>query len=162
VRCKEGKEPYCDKGMVGTYAGRYKKGNGKGDKSFGGTSRPSPSFLHLLLPAVSVLHAYPRDQWWLIVSLLIGSGYANYHRAPGHFVIPIPDGLDPYVSSRSQSLVYSHTVSAAENSSFFCSALAAPMLCGGVTMYAPLKQYGAGTERKDVGIVGIGGLGYVL
>jgi len=36
--------------------------------------------------------------------------------------------------------------------------MAAPMLCGGVTVFGPLKQYGAGTTAKDVGIVGIGGL----
>lgn len=30
--------------------------------------------------------------------------------------------------------------------------------CGGVTVYSPLKQYGAGTTAKDVGIIGIGGL----
>lgn len=34
------------------------------------------------------------------------------------------------------------------------------MLCGGVTVYSPLKQYGAGTTAKNVGIVGIGGLGH--
>lgn len=45
----------------------------------------------------------------------------------------IPDGLDP--------------------------AIAAPMLCGGVTVYQPLKQYGAG-PGKNVGIVGLGGLGH--
>ncbi|GAA5828574.1 hypothetical protein JCM11251_000859 [Rhodosporidiobolus azoricus] len=95
--CKSDKEPYCEKGQTGTYAGKYRReGPGKGAKSYG--------------------------------------GYASYHRAPGHFVIPIPSGLDP--------------------------AIAAPMLCGGVTVYSPLKQYGAGKEAKDVGIVGIGGLGH--
>lgn len=39
-------------------------------------------------------------------------------------------------------------------------AAAAPLLCGGVTVYSPLTQYGAGTTAKDVGIVGIGGLGH--
>lgn len=35
------------------------------------------------------------------------------------------------------------------------------MLCGGVTVFSPLRQYGAGGEKaKDVGIVGIGGLGH--
>jgi D-arabinose 1-dehydrogenase-like Zn-dependent alcohol dehydrogenase len=34
------------------------------------------------------------------------------------------------------------------------------MLCGGATVYSPLKQYGAGTTAKDVGIVGLGGLGH--
>lgn len=47
----------------------------------------------------------------------------------------IPDGLDP--------------------------ALAAPMLCAGATVYSPLVQYGAGTDEvKDVGVIGIGGLGH--
>lgn len=34
------------------------------------------------------------------------------------------------------------------------------MLCGGITIYSPLKNYGCGTEGvKRVGIVGIGGIG---
>lgn len=61
-------------------------------------------------------------------------GYADFSRVPGHFVVKIPDSIP--------------------------LAVAAPMLCGGVTVYTPLKQYGAGTERKDVGIIGIGGLGH--
>ncbi|KAI9634512.1 chaperonin 10-like protein [Dioszegia hungarica] len=61
-------------------------------------------------------------------------GYANYWRGPAHFTIPIPDNLDP--------------------------AEAAPMMCGGVTVYTPLKQYGAGTTAKSVGVVGLGGLGH--
>jgi alcohol dehydrogenase (NADP+) len=61
-------------------------------------------------------------------------GYANYWRGPARFVIPIPDNLDP--------------------------AEAAPMLCGGATVYSPLVQYGAGKTAKDVGVVGLGGLGH--
>lgn len=61
-------------------------------------------------------------------------GYANYWRGPSRFVIPIPDNLDP--------------------------AEAAPMLCGGATVYSPLVQYGAGKAAKDVGVVGLGGLGH--
>lgn len=60
-------------------------------------------------------------------------GYADYNRTNGHFVIPIPDGLD--------------------------SADAAPMLCGGVTVYSPLKKNGCG-PGKTVGVVGVGGLGH--
>ncbi|KAL1874902.1 hypothetical protein Daus18300_003443 [Diaporthe australafricana] len=60
-------------------------------------------------------------------------GYADYNRTNGHFVIPIPDGLD--------------------------SADAAPMLCGGITVYSPLKQNGCG-PGKTVGVVGVGGLGH--
>lgn len=37
--------------------------------------------------------------------------------------------------------------------------MAAPMLCGGVTVYSPIKEQGAG-PGKTVGIVGIGGLGH--
>ena len=36
---------------------------------------------------------------------------------------------------------------------------AAPMLCGGITVYSPLKNNGAGPSKR-VGIVGIGGLGH--
>ena len=60
-------------------------------------------------------------------------GYADYNRTNGHFVVRIPDGLP--------------------------SELAAPMLCGGVTVYSPLKQNGCG-PGKTVGVVGVGGLGH--
>ena len=36
---------------------------------------------------------------------------------------------------------------------------AAPMLCAGITVYSPLKRFGAAPGKK-VGIVGIGGLGH--
>ncbi|KAL1297609.1 hypothetical protein AAFC00_006170 [Neodothiora populina] len=60
-------------------------------------------------------------------------GYATYNRTPSHFVVKIPDGLE--------------------------SADAAPMLCGGVTVYSPLIQNGCGPGKK-VGVVGVGGLGH--
>lgn len=60
-------------------------------------------------------------------------GYADYIRVPGHFAIPIPAGLS--------------------------SADAAPMMCGGITVYSPLVNNGAG-PGKTVGIVGLGGLGH--
>ncbi|RDW81954.1 putative cinnamyl-alcohol dehydrogenase 1 [Coleophoma cylindrospora] len=60
-------------------------------------------------------------------------GYADYCRAPGHFVVKIPDAI-----------------SLAE---------AAPMLCGGVTTWCPLVKNGAG-PGKNIGIIGIGGLGH--
>ncbi|KAF5013106.1 hypothetical protein FDECE_876 [Fusarium decemcellulare] len=60
-------------------------------------------------------------------------GYALYHRSPSHFVIKIPDGLLPEY--------------------------AAPMLCGGVTVYSPLKVFGAGPGKR-IGVVGVGGLGH--
>src|SRR6185503_17999119 len=36
----------------------------------------------------------------------------------------------------------------------------APLLCAGITMYSPLKHWGAGPGKK-VGIVGLGGLGHM-
>ncbi|KFY41784.1 hypothetical protein V494_02797 [Pseudogymnoascus sp. VKM F-4513 (FW-928)] len=61
-------------------------------------------------------------------------GYADFSRTPGHFVVKIPDEIP--------------------------SEDAASMMCGGVTVYAPLKRNGCGTTAKRVGIVGVGGLGH--
>ncbi len=38
---------------------------------------------------------------------------------------------------------------------------AGPVFCAGITMYSPLKHWGAVKGGKRVGIVGIGGLGQV-
>jgi uncharacterized zinc-type alcohol dehydrogenase-like protein len=37
---------------------------------------------------------------------------------------------------------------------------AAPLLCAGITMYSPLRHWGAG-KRTKVGVVGLGGLGHM-
>nr|POE62840.1 nadp-dependent alcohol dehydrogenase 6 [Quercus suber] len=60
-------------------------------------------------------------------------GYADYNRCPSHFVVKIPDEIP--------------------------SAEAAPMLCGGITVYSPLKDNNCG-PGKSVGIIGVGGLGH--
>jgi alcohol dehydrogenase (NADP+) len=60
-------------------------------------------------------------------------GYANYWRGPSHFVLKIPDSIP--------------------------SEDAAPMLCGGITVFSPLTKNGCG-PGKWVGIVGVGGLGH--
>ncbi|KAI4609825.1 uncharacterized protein J4E88_004477 [Alternaria novae-zelandiae] len=60
-------------------------------------------------------------------------GYAKNWRGPAAFAIPIPEGLP--------------------------SEFAAPLMCGGVTVYNPLVSYGAGPGKR-VGVVGIGGLGH--
>lgn len=60
-------------------------------------------------------------------------GYANYARVHENFVFPIPDGID--------------------------EAIVAPMLCGGLTLYSPLRRAGV-TKGSKVGIVGLGGLGH--
>jgi uncharacterized zinc-type alcohol dehydrogenase-like protein len=61
-------------------------------------------------------------------------GYASSVRANSRFVLPIPDGLP--------------------------SEQAAPLLCGGVTVYNPLRTHGINPSSR-VGIVGIGGLGHI-
>jgi alcohol dehydrogenase (NADP+) len=60
-------------------------------------------------------------------------GYAKTWRGPASFAIPIPDGLR--------------------------SEFAAPLMCGGVTVYNPLVSHGAGPGKR-VGVVGVGGLGH--
>ncbi|KAG8892113.1 NADP-dependent alcohol dehydrogenase [Tulasnella sp. 403] len=60
-------------------------------------------------------------------------GYSTAIRANQQYVFPIPDGLE--------------------------SKYAASMLCGGLTVYSPLKRNGCGPGKK-VGIVGVGGLGH--
>jgi uncharacterized zinc-type alcohol dehydrogenase-like protein len=61
-------------------------------------------------------------------------GYADSVRANARFVIPIPEALN--------------------------SEHAAPLLCGGITVYNPLRTHGINPSSR-VGIVGIGGLGHI-
>ncbi|KAG7531299.1 hypothetical protein FFLO_04477 [Filobasidium floriforme] len=86
------------------------------------------------------LENYCRKKWTATYQGSLGKGaytqggYADYYRGPGRFAIKFPKGLDPVTH---------------------CS-----LLCGGVTVYAPLKAYGAGPGKR-VGVVGIGGLGHL-
>jgi alcohol/geraniol dehydrogenase (NADP+) len=61
-------------------------------------------------------------------------GYADSVRVNARFAIPIPDAIS--------------------------SEGAAPLLCGGVTVYSPLRAHGVNPSSR-VGIVGIGGLGHM-
>lgn len=61
-------------------------------------------------------------------------GYSTVIVVDEHYVLRIPDGLDP--------------------------ARAAPLLCAGITVYSPLRHWQAG-PGKTVGIVGLGGLGHM-
>lgn len=61
-------------------------------------------------------------------------GYSTHVVVDADFVLRIPDGLDP--------------------------AAATPLLCAGITTYAPLRKWGAGPGKK-VAIVGLGGLGHM-
>ncbi|KAF4551575.1 Alcohol dehydrogenase GroES-like domain-containing protein 18 [Elsinoe fawcettii] len=70
---------------------------------------------------------------WPIDGSTSAGGYATHWRGQGHLVMKIPEALP--------------------------SDIAAPMLCGGITAFAPLKKHGCG-PGKSVGVIGIGGLGH--
>ena len=61
-------------------------------------------------------------------------GYSSHIVVDQDFVLGIPEGIDLDV--------------------------AAPLLCAGITLYSPLKHWGAGPGKK-VAIVGLGGLGHM-
>ena len=61
-------------------------------------------------------------------------GYADAVRVNSRFAIPVPEGLE------------------SEN--------VAPLLCGGITVYAPIRNHGVRPSSR-VGIIGIGGLGHL-
>jgi uncharacterized zinc-type alcohol dehydrogenase-like protein len=61
-------------------------------------------------------------------------GYSDGIVVNAHFVLRLSPKLDP--------------------------AAASPLLCAGITLYSPLRHWGAGPGRK-VGIVGLGGLGHM-
>ncbi|GGK63219.1 dehydrogenase [Ornithinimicrobium pekingense] len=61
-------------------------------------------------------------------------GYATHVVVDADFVLSVPESIDP--------------------------AAAAPLLCAGITTYAPLRRWGAGPGQK-VAVVGLGGLGHM-
>lgn len=61
-------------------------------------------------------------------------GYSTHVVVDADYVLTVPDGID--------------------------LAAAAPLLCAGITTYAPLRRWGAGPGKK-VAIVGLGGLGHM-
>lgn len=62
-------------------------------------------------------------------------GYAKVWRGSARFANKVPAGMD--------------------------AADAAALVCTGVTVYSPLKLFGAGTIAKRVGVIGVGGVGHV-
>jgi alcohol/geraniol dehydrogenase (NADP+) len=61
-------------------------------------------------------------------------GFADRIRVDGRFVFALPESLD--------------------------SAATAPLLCGGVTVFAPMRRWGVRASTR-VGVIGIGGLGHL-
>ena len=65
---------------------------------------------------------------------LTQGGYSDSIVVSEHFVLRMPEGLDP--------------------------AAAAPILCAGITTYSPLRKHGVGAGHK-IGVIGMGGLGHM-
>lgn len=61
-------------------------------------------------------------------------GFADRIRVSARFALPIPEALP--------------------------SRDAAPLLCGGITVYTPLREHGIGAHSR-VGVIGVGGLGHL-
>lgn len=61
-------------------------------------------------------------------------GFASRIRTDSRFVFPLPETLE--------------------------AAATAPLLCGGVTVYAPIRRWGIGPS-SHVGVIGLGGLGHL-
>jgi alcohol dehydrogenase (NADP+) len=61
-------------------------------------------------------------------------GYSTGIVVDENYVVAVPEGLD--------------------------SASAAPLMCAGITVFAPLKRFGVGPGKR-VGVVGLGGLGHL-
>lgn len=72
---------------------------------------------------------------------------------------------DPYMPGSSTHGGYSREIVATEKFVYripenLDKAAAAPLLCAGITVYSPLKHWGAG-PGKTVGVAGVGGLGHM-
>jgi alcohol dehydrogenase (NADP+) len=61
-------------------------------------------------------------------------GYSTHVVVDAQYVLSVPEGID--------------------------AAAAAPLLCAGITTYAPLRHWGAGPGKK-VAVIGLGGLGHM-
>lgn len=73
---------------------------------------------------------------WEADGYITQGGYADYKIADEKFTFPIPEALD--------------------------SKHAAPMMCGGLTVFSPLvRSVGYDATGKTVGVIGIGGLGHM-
>ncbi|MFJ3338003.1 NAD(P)-dependent alcohol dehydrogenase [Streptomyces sp. NPDC086766] len=81
--------------------------------------------------AKGVVQTYAQEDYYGEVTR---GGYSRQIVVRDHFVVKIPDGVD--------------------------LAGFTPLLCAGITTYAPLKRHGAGPGSR-VGVIGMGGLGHV-
>lgn len=92
------------------------------------------------------------------------NGDDHFCQAPGHPILTYsePDPFTPGWTTQggySQEIVVTQSMVLRIPDSLD-KAAAAPLLCAGITVYSPLKHWGAG-PGVTVGIVGIGGLGHM-
>jgi uncharacterized zinc-type alcohol dehydrogenase-like protein len=92
------------------------------------------------------------------------NGDDHFCQAPGHPILTYsePDPFTPGWTTQggySKEIVVTQSMVVRVPDSLD-KAAAAPLLCAGITLYSPLKHWGAG-PGKTVGIVGIGGLGHM-
>lgn len=92
------------------------------------------------------------------------NGEDHFCQAPGHPILTYsePDPFTPGWTTQggySEEIVVTETMVLRIPDSLD-KAAASPLLCAGITMYSPLKHWGAG-PGVTVGIVGIGGLGHM-
>jgi uncharacterized zinc-type alcohol dehydrogenase-like protein len=92
------------------------------------------------------------------------NGDDHFCQAPGHPILTYsePDPFTPGWTTQggySQEIVVTQSM-VVRVPDALDKAAAAPLLCAGITLYSPLKHWGAG-PGKTVGIAGIGGLGHM-
>ena len=92
------------------------------------------------------------------------NGEDHFCQAPGHPILTYSDP-DPFTPGQTTQGGYSEEIVVTESMVLripdsLDMAAAAPLLCAGITVYSPLKHWGAG-PGVTVGIVGIGGLGHM-
>ena len=91
---------------------------------------------------------------WIDGESIVHGGLAKVHRAHMNTVMKVPEQIPsecrfsplPMQLSRLKLNILTHLD-------------AAPMLCAGITSWAPLKRHNAG-PGKSVGIIGVGGIGH--
>ena len=92
------------------------------------------------------------------------NGDDHFCQAPGHPILTYSEP-DPFTPGWVTQGGYSQEIVVTESMVLripdsLDKAAAAPLLCAGITVYSPLKHWGAG-PGVTVGIVGIGGLGHM-
>lgn len=132
--CVPGHEIIGRVAEVGSAVTKFKEGDLVGVGCLVDSDRTCPNCaegLEQFCPGMILTYGSP-DKYEAAPGTL--GGYADSIVVDEHFVLNIPENLDP--------------------------AAAAPLLCAGITTYSPMKHWNVGPGKK-VGVVGLGGLGHM-